>query len=291
MVCEFDIVMYELLCSANLSVILWFSFLVVSGAIGFVDLAKRISESWKNLDEESRASFQTEADKLKEQYQLQLRPKKKSHSTNKQHISPLFIHDPRNPEKVADNTDPGEDEKHNKKGQGITQNIDEGPLRQAFSQYESTRHAFNGYVGNYHPSSSLNEDADSGGSIQQKRFTAPHAFLPPFPHQQYEYIEDVDQPVPVLHKPPPREEDSDDSSSDEELELEPANEQKQQQQQHEEEIDYAYQCEICSSAVFATYQECADHEEQCTGEHESMKKFGSASAIQIKKANVEEQPI
>ena len=275
----------------KLSILLGFLSLWFSGAIGFVDLAKRISESWKNLDEESRASFQTEADKLKEQYQLQLRPKKKSHSTNKQHTSPLFIHDPRNPEKVADNTDPGEDEKHNKKGQGITQNIDEGPLRQAFSQYESTRHAFNGYVGNYHPSSSLNEDADSSGSIQHKGFTAPHAFLPPFPHQQYEYIEDVDQPVPVLHKPPPREEDSDDSSSDEELELEPANEQKQQQQQHEEEIDYAYQCEICSTAVFATYQECADHEEQCTGEHESMKKFGSASAIQIKKADVEEQPI
>ena len=255
---------------------LWFS-----GAIGFADLAKRISESWKNLDEVSRASFQSEADKLKEQYQLQLKPKKKSHSAiNIQHTPPLFVHDPRNPGK-AYNTNPGEDEQHNKMGQGITHNIDEGQLRQAFSNYESTRrHAFNGYVGNYHPSSSLNEDADSAGIIQQK-VTAPHAFSPPFP-SQYQYTED-DQ-----HKSPRRQEDSHDDSQ-KKLESEPANNE-QKQQQHGEAIDYAYQCEICGSAVFATYQECADHEEQCTGEHESMKKFKSGGAI-IEKADVEEQPI
>jgi hypothetical protein len=39
----------------------------------------------------------------------------------------------------------------------------------------------------------------------------------------------------------------------------------------------AYQCEVCNNAVFSSYKECADHEEECA------KKHGNASQDQEEK--------
>ena len=31
--------------------------------------------------------------------------------------------------------------------------------------------------------------------------------------------------------------------------------------------DFAFQCEVCNNAVFSTFQECAEHEEECARRH------------------------
>lgn len=311
---------------------------LTSGAIGFAELGKHISEAWKSLNEQDRAPFQAEAEKEKERYQRQLgdmsghpssneiadnmkrgtshmpleaRDSSPTHADRKSKSSShcADLYDREYNESIDTESSRPKSVMHHHSGYNYPVISVRQPPATYFDYYGCASSAFvppnpaaglpHGYTphylrySNYRPPTPNKEEDTTGRNSQQQ--TA-HAFSPPYPTHQYN---GQMEPFYTLH---PNHEKSAAGPRVDNLasELEPAGPR-----------DFAFQCEVCNCAVFSTYQECANHEEECSRKHplespanqkgpprDSGKSGGVCSnrgekkmlnSQKIKKAEVEEQ--
>ena len=263
--------------------------ILAPGAIGFAQLGKHISEAWKGLDEKDRAPFQAEADKDKQRYQRELSAWRSAEAiggsgNNKRGAASLEARDspPSHAEKKSypsRYSSEGPVRQHN---DNRNIGVDEGlnPHHQSRGHYAPTDylppegygHFSNQpsfgpphFVGpgqprwnvSHYGQQPLNKNDHQYDDNPQQ--TTMQAFSPPFPTHEYHGYTGPNCPPPnsnQRHVATPAGNwalESDTAGSGE----------------------FAFQCEVCGSAVFSTFQECAEHEEVCAKIPVSVSKQGN----------------
>eukprot|EP00571_Detonula_confervacea_P010686 CAMPEP_0172308262 /NCGR_PEP_ID=MMETSP1058-20130122/8918_1 /TAXON_ID=83371 /ORGANISM="Detonula confervacea, Strain CCMP 353" /LENGTH=466 /DNA_ID=CAMNT_0013020641 /DNA_START=87 /DNA_END=1487 /DNA_ORIENTATION=+ len=301
------------------------------GAIGFAELGKHISEAWKSLDENDRIPYQAEAEKEKECYQRKLgamtqhAPDGTPGKTMRGAYSTTLEARDSSPV-VQKNTNSSYLTEYFDRQHIRCIDIEEGQILQHRSRsyhlpaMSPTVHLPKahfecfGYFGNERqcaptsfvpplpigprfpsehgphygyqlPTLNNYEESHEGGPQQDTL----HAFSPTFTSHQFN-----DHNYPPQHP--------------NQRVLKPPGDYLSLKTKSASSGDFAFQCEVCSSAVFSTFQECANHEEECAlnivssrksarplddgspcNNKVSQQSYNMSPSLNNKKAEVEEQ--
>ena len=287
--------------------------LLYKGAISFADMGKRISEAWKNL--EDKAPFQYQADKEKERYQRELdamaasEPPKEDYKglTKAQRFAnagvvvamgghaftPAFLE--------ARDSSPSHTDRKYYMGHPY-----DGPHREHTEYNNGTgergqhnpHHQYHHHHGHYPPQDYYRRHGNNNNwqGAQQPVHYPPHRNnsweqRPPHgegqhyennPHQQLETAQAFSPPrynnqhhhgYSEPNRSGPHNSNLNNSEGNPEYETQPP---------VEGSGGYAFQCEVCSTAVFSTFEECAEHEEECAKLHEQaapIQRGGQMAAV------------